>query len=265
MPNNLGAYSLSEMWDRIARALKLNQAQVNTANQAEITNYYPAQGFSQTDLSQKINEALVDLYSKVILGREDQFSITLYQSVQAGNHGPYGFPPNTLQVRYMDWLEPGSISWDRAEERHWIPMLMIDDPAERAIERQNRAPSWKYELSGTGFSLDRRPHCAWQNAIRMKLVVMPPELVQPTDYIQARFVRQMQQCVIYKAAYALALPRKMPVAAEMKSKADEWEGTLIATAENANHPASVVSQSSRMPANTYSGRRGGQRWGRRGW
>ncbi len=262
MPDNFGRYSLAEMEDRVFRALKQNQAQVNTTTRAETTNYYPSQAFSNVDVDQQINASLVGLYSKVILNREDQFSQTFYQSVQAGRRGPYGFPPNMMQVRYMDWLEPGSCQWDQADEHRWKPMLMMDDPMDRAIERNSPGPSWKYDLGGTAFVLGRAPHCAWQNSVRIKAVVMPPYLVNSTDYIQARFVRQMQEAVILDAAFVLATSRRLNVAQELAPQKDEAESTLVATAENAHHAPSSVPQSSRMPANTYSGRRRGQRWGR---
>jgi hypothetical protein len=255
VPDGQGRYSLAEMEDRVFRALKMNQAQVNTTTRAETANYYPGQAFSNVDVDQQINASLVGLYSKVILNREDQFSQTFYVSVGAGNRGPYGFPPNTMQVRYMDWLEPGSCAWNQAEERHWRPMLMMDDPVDRPIEHNSPGPSWKYDLSGTAFVLGRTPHSAWQNAVRIKAVVMPPYLYNSTDYIQARFVRQMQEAVILDAAFVLATSRRLNVAQEIAPQKDEAEATLIATAENAHHPPSVVGQSSRMPANTYSGRR----------
>jgi len=261
VPDSLQRYFLSEIEDRIRRLLNQVQAQVNTTTGAETNPVIQSQAFSNTDIDQEVNRSLIALYTEIVLDREDQFSQTYYVSVGANNPGPYAFPPSMLQLRYMDWIDPG-VGQASARPEQWSPMNFMDDPMDRQMTRDFRGPTWQYDLSGSAFILNQNPNVANPSGVRIKCVVLPPELVNPTDVIVARFARVMQQAVIYDASQVLAQTRlRGTVSQEIAEGRQEWHQRLVTTAENAHKPPSTVSVSPRMPQMNYSGRRRG----RRGW
>jgi hypothetical protein len=103
--DSLGRYSLSTMQDRIRRLLDSNQLVVDTAG-VEVSSTVQEQSYSDTDITNQLNESLTALYSEMIVGREILFASTIYLSTIANSPGPYAFPPQMLQLRWMKWKDP---------------------------------------------------------------------------------------------------------------------------------------------------------------
>lgn len=263
MPDSLGRYYLSEMEDRVFRLLKQKQAAISTAG-VESNVVVQGQAFSTVDIDQQINSSLVGLYTEIVTNREDQFSQTSYQSVQNGNAGPYGFPPGMLQLRYMDWIDPG-IGQANALPEQWVPMMFMDDPMARQMTDNYRGPTWQYDSSGSAFILNSQPTQDNPNGVRIRAVVLPAQLSGSNAVIQARFALVLQEAVIFDAAYVLAYSRLKSVTEEISVGRQEWHQRLITTAENAHKPPSTVMVSNRIPALSYSGRRRGRGWGYGSW
>lgn len=262
--DSLGRYTLTDMEDRIRRMLSANRITVNTTTGAETSNIIQNQIFSNTDITQQVNTSLMMLYSEVVLAQPDQFSQTFYISVLQDNPGPYAFPFGMLQLRYMDW-KPENTPISQMRPNMWIEMLPLGDPMDRDISNDFGAPTWEYDSSGTAFVLSSWPDRNNDNGIRIRAVVLPPALAGGTDVIQARFVRVMQEAVIYDAAYALAWSKLKQVTDEMASERTRWHDRLIATAENAFHPPSAQMVTGRLISNNYSGRRNRQTTSGRNW
>jgi hypothetical protein len=260
MPDSLNRYYLSDMQDRIWRLLGLKQSEVDPVTGAETNVTIQSQAISATDLTQAINSRLIALYSKMIQEREDQFTQTFYTSIKAYLAGPYGFPPRIKQLRYMDWIDPG-VGKEHARPEQWVPMQYSDDPINRQMTHDNRGPMWKYATGGTAFVLDQMPTMDNPSGVRIECVVLPAPLVNPNDVIQARLVAELQEAVIFDAAFQLASKRiPSSLSAEIQEGREEWWQLLTAAAENAHKPPSTVTLSSRMPRMTYSGRRSRGRW-----
>lgn len=251
MPDTLGRYTVTEMEDRINRLLDGIQATINMSTGAETNPVIQEQNYSTVDMLQQINASLTGLYSEMILGREEQFAQTVYQTLTANNAGPYLFPPNMLQLRYMYYL-PDNINFNQAIPEQWVPMPEFDDQSDLRILQQYRAPAWRWE--GNGFILWRNPQTTNPNNVRMSCVIMPAELVNQTDVIQVRFVRVMQQAVIYDAAYNLAWSKMKQVSDEISKGRDEWHTRLISTVLNAYHTTSTQMVTDRFLRQTYTGR-----------
>lgn len=257
--DTLNRYSLTEMEDRVYRALKQKQATISTAG-VESGVIVQTQSFSTVDIDQQLNKALVAVFTEIVLEREDQFSQTFYVSIGNNNAGPYAFPPQLLQLRYMDWIDPG-IGQANARPEQWVPMNYMDDPMNRQMSRDFRGPTWKYDLSGAGFMLNSLPTQDNPSGVRVTAVVMPPPLVKTDDVIKARFATVMQEVVILDAAIALGKPRNMPAVGALMEDRQEWHQRLVSTAANAHHPPSTITLSGRLPSMSYSGRRRGRsRW-----
>ena len=256
----MNRYYLSELEDRVWRLLGMKSADVDPTTGVETNSTLQSQAVSKTDVDQQINSRLIALYSTMIKDREDQFSQTFYTSILANLAGPYGFPPRMKQLRYMDWIDPG-IGQARALPEQWVPMQYSDDPINRQMTRDNRGPMWKYASSGTAFVLDTTPRMDNPSGVRIECVVLPTPLVKPNDVIQCRFVAEVQEAVIFDAAYVLATTR-VPgmLSQEITEGRQEWYQFVVTAAENAHKPPSTVTLSSRMPRMTYSGRRNRGRW-----
>lgn len=263
MPDSLGRYYLSDMEDRVRRLLSMNQITVNTSTGAETSNVIQNQIASNTDITNQINTALIAVYSEVVLSREDQFSQTFYQSTTMNNPGPYAFPFGLLQLRYMDW-KPYNIPLNQMKPELWVEMLPYGDPMDRNSANSFGAPTWEYDNSGTSFVLNNLPSQDNPDGIRIRAVVLPPALVNQTDVIQARFVRVMQEVVIYDATYALAWSKLKQLTAETQAERDRWHKLMSATADNAFHPPSTQMVTDRLIRGNYSGRRN-SRTSWRGW
>ena len=262
MPDSQGRYSLSDMQNLVVRLLNANAITVNTTTGAETSSIIQNQSFSNTDITNQINTALVGTYTEVALSQPEQFSQTTYQSYTMNNVGPYAFPFGMLQLRYMDWL-PYGVLFQNARPENWIEMLPYGDPMDRSSANTFGAPTWEWDNSGTAFVLNSWPTQSNPNGIRIRAVVLPQALVNLTDVIQARFVLVMQEVVVYDAAYALAWSKLKQVTDEIQQGRDDWHKRLSATADNAFHPPSVQMTTDRLIAGNYSGRR--RRGGYGGW
>ncbi len=256
MPNATGLYSLSEMEDRVYRLLGQKQSTVSATGVESLVNVQ-GQAFSTVDIDQQINASLIALYTEVVMNREDQFSQTFFVTVKNQLAGPYGFPAGMLQLRYMDWIDPG-IGQPNALPNQWTPMQFIDDPNSQQMADNYRGPTWQYDSSGSAFILNSLPQMDNPSGVRVKAVVLPPELVNPGDYIQARFARIFQNCCIYDAALVLGETELNSPNPRITEGRKEWHQRLITTAENAHKPPSTAMVSNRLPAMTFSGRRRGR-------
>ena len=249
--DSLGRYYLSTMQDRVRRLLNGLQLVVATSG-VETSSTIQDQSISNTDITNQINESLTSIWSEMITGKEVLFAVTVPLSTQANNPGPYSFPPNMIQLRWMKWKSP-SITNPKPED--FYPMVFVDDPADWANQESFNAPSLRWE--GGQFLMNRAVTQDNPSGIQCNIVTMPNELVNPTDVIQTpQFVRMMQQAVIYDATYTLAFSKHKQVTDEIGGKRQEWHTKLMVLVENAYNVMSVqMVAPNRMPASTYTGRR----------
>lgn len=259
MIDSLGRYQLSDMQDRVRRLLDSLQLVVSSTG-VETTNTIQDQSYSNTDLVNQINESLIALYCEMIVGKETLFASTQYLSTTANNPGPYAFPPDMVQLRWMKWKDPGvafnPIPSPTFSPRpiQWHPMTQVDDPADWVNQEAFHVPSWRWEAGQ--FYLNEVVTQANTNGIQINVINLPAELVNPTDVITTpQFVRIVQQVVIYDAAYTLAFSKRKQVADELSKKRDEWHQRLLVMVENAyNNQSTQMIAPRRMMRQTYTGR-----------
>ena len=249
--DSLGRYFLSTMQDRVRRLLDSVQLVVATTG-AETSATIQDQSYSNTDITNQINESLTSIWAEMITGKEVLFATTVPLSTQANNPGPYSFPPNMIQLRWMKWKNPNCAQPKPAD---WYPMVFVDDPADWANQRAFDSPTLRWEAGQ--FLMNNPPAQDNLNGILCNIVAMPNEMINANDVIQTpQFVRIMQQAVIYDAAYTLAFSKHKQVTDEIGGKRQEWHTKLMVLVENAYNVMSVqMVAPGRMPANTYTGRR----------
>ena len=219
MPNSQGLYFLSDMQDRVRRLLDAVSFNVNSTTGAESNLTIQDQQISNTEITNNINESLTDLYAEMMEGRDSLFATTSFISTQANFVGPYSFPTNMLDLRYMKWnlYQNGSNNAPYGVQNvapsnssnpypgnlfgfpnHWYPMVMIDDPADVDSQHDYRAPTWRWE-NGL-FILNWVPQFSNPNGIMINYTALAPELVNQTDTIiiprPQQFIRFVQQAVI---------------------------------------------------------------------
>ena len=259
MPDSLGRYFLSELQDRVKRLLDSLQLVVQPSGQ-ETSATMNDQSYSNTDITNQINESLTRLYGTIITGKESIFAVTEYLSTTANNPGPYQFPPNMIQLRWMKWKDP-NIPFNPTPSPNftpqpvdWYPMVQVDNPADWTSEEAYRAPTWRWEAGM--FTLNSVIFQANTNGIQCNFVAIPKELVNPTDIINVpMFTRYVQQVVIYDAAYTLAFSKHKQVTEEISSKRKEWYDLLTVLVENAYNKQSVqMTAPRRMIRGSYTGR-----------
>src|SRR5579864_528729 len=254
--DNLGRYALSDIRDRVRRLLDSLQAVV--ANDGSETSFtIQDQSVSNVDIVNQVNESLTGLYSEMIVGKESLFASTIYLGVSANNPGPYGFPPEMLQLRWMKWKDPGILfnpSIPTPQPIEWYPMTQIDDHADWKNQDKFRVPTWRWEAGQ--YYLNEVPQRDNPNGIQANIVTLPKELVKDSDVISIpQFVRVAQQAVIYDVAYTLAFSKRKQVPDELAKKRDEWHQRLIVLVENAYNSQSIqMIAPTRMVRDTYSGR-----------
>lgn len=259
--DSLGRYQLVDMRDRVRRLLDSLNIVVSTTDGSETSSVVQDQSYSNTDINNQINESLTSLYCEMIIGKDTLFASTIYISTTANNPGPYAFPANMLQLRWMKWKDPttpftptlGSPSFSPLPIE-WYPMALVDDPSDWADQEAYNVPTWRWE-SGQ-FFLNEIVTIANNNGIMANIVTLPTELTKDTDVIQVpQFVRVLQQTVIYDAAFTLGFSKKEWVAPELAQKRDAWHQRLMTMVENAYKTMSVqMVAPKRMVRNTYTGR-----------
>jgi hypothetical protein len=254
--DSLGRYYLSTIRDRIQRLLDSLQLVVATSG-IETSATLQDQSYSNTDIVNQVNESLTSIWAEMITGREVLFAQTVLLSTLANNPGPYAFPANMIQLRWMKWKNPNVpfVPATSPKPTDWYPMAFVDDPADWGNQEAFNAPTLRWE--GGEFLLNNLVAQDNINGIQCNIVAMPDELVNDNDVIQTpQFVRIMQQAVIYDAAYTLAFSKHKQVTDELGGKRQEWHTKLMVLVENAYNVMSVqMIAPSRMPANTYTGRR----------
>ena len=257
--DSLGRYQLSDMRDRVRRLLDALQLVVNTGTGAETSSTIQDQSFSNTDIVNQINESLIALWSEMIIGKETLFASTVFLSIKNSNPGPYAFPANMLQLRWMKWKDPNipfvQSGTNPTRPIDWHPMTQVDDPNDYANQKGVfSVPTWRWE-SGL-FYLNEVPRQDNPNGIMLNMVTMPSELVADTDYITTpQFVRILQQAVIYDAAYTIAFSKKRAVPEELAKKREEWHTRLQVMVENAyNVQSQQMIAPRRMVRGSYTGR-----------
>jgi hypothetical protein len=251
--DSLGRYAVSDMEDRVRRLLDALALVVSTVDGSETSATQQEQMYSNVDILNQINASLTAIYLEIILGKEFLFAQTVYLSTKANFVGPYGFPPNMLQVRYMKW-KPFSLNLTTVRPEDWRPMVMSDDPADMDMMQQYEAPTWRWD--GGGFRLNKNLTQDNTNGIELNMVALPSELVSQADVINAPFARVAQQAIIYDAAYNIAWSKLKQVTDEIKEGRTEWHQRLLTTVENAFNPVSKQFTSNRLIQNTFTGRRG---------
>jgi hypothetical protein len=290
MPNGQGLYYLSDMQDRIRRLLDAVSYQVNSTSGVESNLSIEDQSISNTELTNNINESLMRLYAEMMEGRDSLFAVTSWMSTVANNPGPYVFPANMLNLRWMKWrrygygpteapygpqnVSPQGFPWPGSPLAHsirWYPMTMIDDPADYNSQHDYNAPTWRWE--GGGFILNWAPEYNNPNGIMLNYTVLAPELVNANDTITLpkvlQLVRFVQQAVIYDAAVSLESSKKKMVNAEHQQTRDNWHARVITETTNAYRTQSMqMVAPQRMGRQTFTGRRHRRSWGYRnggGW
>lgn len=256
--DTLGRYQLSDIQDRVRRLLDAVSFAVDSGTGAESALTIQDQLISNTEIINQVNESLMGLYMELMEGRDSLFATTVYLSVSANNIGPYNFPPNMLDLRWMKWKSP-SITLASVRPEHWIPMAMVSDPNDRDMERgQHAAPTWRWE--GDGFVLNEIPQLDNAGGIQLNMTALPGELVNQTDTltVPARFVRVIQQAVIYDVACMLAAAKKRNVAPELSQRQATWHQRALLAVTNAYRPESIQMVSSRMIKTNFSNRK--RRW-----
>lgn len=259
----LGRYNLSVMQDRVRRLLDSLQLVVDSSGN-ETSATVQDQSVSNTDIVNQINESLTGLYSEMIVGKESLFATTIYLSTQANYPGPYQFPPEMLQLRWMKWKDPGVPFNPVAGQTlspipvQWYPMVQVDDPQDWNNQEAFHSPTWRWESGGdtSQFYLNNMVAQTNANGIQANIVSLPNELVNSTDVISIpQFVRIAQQAVIYDATYTLAFSKRKQVTDEISSKRTEWHQRLIVLVENAYNTQSMqMVAPARMLRNTYTSR-----------
>jgi len=258
MPDNLGRYSLSDMRDRVRRLLASVSIVVNQTTGAETGSpVIQDQSYSNTDLVNQVNESLMSLYGQMIMGKETLFSSRIWVSIVNQNPGPYSFPLNMVQLRWMKWKHPNIAFTPPASPRpiEWHPMVQVDDPNDHDSQvGVYKAPTWRWDAGV--FYLNHVPQEDNVNGIMMNIVTVPNELVADTDIISMpQFVRFVQQALIYDVAYTLAFSKQKQVPGDLAKKRDEWHTLLMTLVENAYNTQSVqMVAPSRMIRDTYTGR-----------
>jgi hypothetical protein len=263
--DSLGRYQLVDIQDRVRRLLDALSFQVDPSSGAESDTTIQDQLISNTDIINQVNESLTGLWTELVLAKPRSFSQFTYISIEANNPGPYGFPPNMLgEPRWLKWKSPG-IAFNCAKPEDWLPMQMVEDPNDYTSERAfGEIPTWRYD--GDGFRLNRYTYEANPQGIQVNFMTLPPELTAQTSVIQVplRYVRIMQQVVIYDAAYTLAFSKKKQVTDELSKKRDEWHLRLNNLAESQPQSGSIqMIAPTRMQRSTFSGRMGairGSNW-----
>lgn len=257
--DSLGRYFLSTMQDRVNRLLDSLQLVVTTSG-VETSATNQDQSYSNTDVTNQINESLTSIWAEMITGKESLFAQTVLLSTTAFNPGPYAFPANMIQLRWMKWKDPGIPFTPSGSPGttpvpiDWYPMAQVDDPADWGNQEAFNAPTWRWEAGQ--FLLNNLVQQDNPNGIQCNIVAMPSELVNATDVIQTpQFVRIMQQAVIYDAAYTLAFSKHKQSTDELGGKRQEWHTKLMVLVENAyNNQSLQMIAPRRMMRNTYTGR-----------
>ena len=287
MPNGQGIYYLSDMQDRIRRLLDAVSYQVNTTTGTESNLVIEDQSISNTELTNNINESLMRLYAEMMEGRDSLFAVTSWLSTVAHNPGPYVFPANMLNLRWMKWkrfgytnssqpygvqnVQPQGFPWPASPLAHsidWYPMTMVDDPSDYNSQNDYYVPTWRWE--GGGFVLNRAPEYNNENGIMINYTVLAPELAGPNDTITLpkvlQLVRFVQQAVIYDTAVSLESSKKKMVNAEHQSARDNWHARVITETTNAYRTQSMqMVAPQRMGRMTFTGRRYRRSWDGGGW
>jgi hypothetical protein len=256
--DSLGRYQLVDIRDRVRRLLDAYSMSVDPVTGAETNLTIQDQLISNTDIVNQVNESLTGLYTELVLAKPRSFSSIVYISTTANNPGPYSFPANMLgEPRWLRWKSP-SLDFNLAQPQNWTPMELIEDPNDYSIERAfGGTPTWRYD--GDGFRLNEWVPEDNPNGIMVNFMTLPPELVVDTAVIPLplRYVRIMQQAVIYDAAYTLAFSKKKQVTDELGTKRNEWHTRLNALAESQPQSGSIQTIApTRMVRSTFSGRPG---------
>ena len=138
-------------------------------------------------------------------------------------------------------------------------MVEVSDPMDKAIANGYfRGPTFR--RNSDNFILSRVPHENNVMGIRMNIVVLPPQLAASMAgtpsmaVIQGLFARLAQEVVIYDAACKLANFKKKQVLPDTEQLRDNWHTRFFAAVNNAEIQQSTNIVSTRLIAQSYSGR-----------
>lgn len=257
-----GRYALSDIRDRVRRLLDAVTFSVDSTTGAESALTIQDQSVSNTEIVNQVNESLMGLYVEMLEGRDSLFAQTAYLDIVANNIGPYNFPVAMFNLRWMKW-KPESITLANVRPEDWYPMAMVSDPNDTDIQQAYKSPTWRWE--GDGFVLNKLPTLANASGIQINYTTLPGELVKDADTltVPARFVRVVQQAVIYDCAVVLSAAKKRLVSPELSQKRVRWHDQVIQTVTNAYRAESVqMIAPQRMVRTSFSGRlvRSGRGW-----
>jgi len=253
MPDQLGRYYLQEMQDRVRRELGDDQLTVNTTTNVESSApVYPTQLYSRTDLNQALNYSMVTQFQEMWTDHEDLFASTFYISIKSGWPGPYALPFNLLKLRWLK-MKPPSLSLSAMRPNQWQPMSYYDEDLSQGIQWQFGGTTYRRE--GDNIILNFIPGQSNGNGIMVNCVVMPPELVNQNDVVDAQFARPLQNFMILDAAVHIADTRQNEVSPHLLEQRERAHIALMATVDNAlQPPGGVQLYSTRLVKRTYSGR-----------
>jgi len=257
-----GRYQLVDIRDRVRRLLDAVKFAVDTTSGIESALTIQDQSVSNTEIINQVNESLMGLYVEMLEGRDSLFAQTTYLSVSANNIGPYNFPPSMFNLRWMKW-KPESILLANVKPEDWYPMAMVSDPNDTDIQQAFKSPTWRWE--GDTFVLNKMPTISNPDGIQINYTALPNELVKDADTLTApaRFVRVVQQAVIYDCVVILAAAKKRLVSPEIATKRNQWHERAVQTVTNAYRAESVqMIAPQRMIRTSFSGRlmRAGRNW-----
>lgn len=276
MADSLGRYFVYEMERRVRRILdSFNPVLDANGNESPAPPAISNFNVSNQAIDEKLNTALIAIYTEGIAGHEDLFTVTIFQDV-IQDQISYAFPLNMLQLRWMRYKHnwnlaplntqmPGQLpSPSAARPRDYLPMYESKDPDDLGMATgYYKGPTWYRD--GGNFILNSLPKQTNLGAIMMNIVALPAKfpITTPamfssglgnTAVIQAPFALLAQESIIYDAALMLGAELNKGVAESVAQMRQEWHERFMQAIVSAHTYPSVNITSGRLVGDNYAGR-----------